>query len=153
MSRAFVRETDDARDELPERPISPHPNFVTARGLARIEEQVRALEEARDEARRSDDETRLARVDRDLRYWTQRRASAQVIEPGAATDVVRFGMRVTLREPAGERSFRLVGEDEADPAAGLISWTSPVAQALLGRELGDEVALPGRDAEIVTIEA
>ena len=153
MSRAFIRETDDAPDELPERPISAQPNFVTARGLRRIEEQLCALAEARQQARQQDDKARTARIDRDLRYWTQRRATAQVIEPAAATDTVRFGNRVTLRAPDGERSFRIVGEDEADPASGLISWTSPVARTLLGRELGDEVALPNRSAEIVAIEA
>jgi transcription elongation GreA/GreB family factor len=153
MSRAFVRETDDAPEEIRERPISPHPNLVTPRGLAQIEGQVRALEAARVEARASGDKARVARIDRDLRYWTQRRATAQRIEPAAATDVVRFGMRVTLRSADGEQRFRLVGEDEADPAEGTISWTSPVACALLGRELGDVVTLPGRSAEIVAIEA
>lgn len=152
MSRAFVRETDDAPEEIPERAISPHPNFVTPRGLSRIEEQVRTLEAARGEARASGDKTRAARIERDLRYWTQRRATAQRIEPSTATDVVRFGMCVTLRDANGERRYRIVGEDEADPAEGTISWTSPVARALLDREVGDEVALPNRRAEIVAIE-
>lgn len=154
MSRAFVRETDDAPEELRERPISPHPNLVTARGLAQIEEQLRTLEASREEARAAGDKPRAARIERDLRYWTQRRVSAQRVEPTEATGVVRFGMRVTLRDANGERRYRIVGEDEADPSEGTISWTSPVARALLGRELGDEVALPaGRSAEITAIEA
>ena len=153
MSRAFVRETDDAPEEIRERPISPHPNLVTPRGLAQIDEQLRTLETARVEARERGDKARAARIDRDLRYWTQRRVGAQRVEPATATDVVRFGMRVTLRDASGERSYRIVGEDEADPSEGTISWTSPVARALLGREVGDEIALPGRSAEIVAIEA
>jgi len=81
-----------------------------------------------------------------------RRASARLIEPTAA-DRVRFGVRVTQRLPAGTTQvFRLVGEDEADAAAGLLSWTAPLAQALLGRGAGERVPLQGGEAEIVSIE-
>jgi len=154
MSRAFVRETDDRPDELPERPVSAHPNYVTDRGLRQIEERVRELEQAREALRPSGDKTALARIERDLRYWHARRATARRVDPGASPDRVRFGMTVTLRYAnAEERCYALVGEDEADPAAGRISWVSPVAHALLGREVGDEVALQGRSAEIVAIES
>src|SRR5262249_35013627 len=83
MSRAFVRETDGAEvpQDLPERPVSSHPNFVTARGLQQIEERIDELEAAREEPKRSEDKDALSRVDRDLRYWLQRKASAKLVEP------------------------------------------------------------------------
>jgi transcription elongation GreA/GreB family factor len=152
MSRAFVRESDADAGQLPDRPISPHPNFVTRRGLAAIETRVRELESDRQAARERDDAALRASIERELRYWRARRASARVIEPTAA-DRVRFGMRVTLRLPTGTtQAFRLVGEDEADATHGLISWTAPLAQALLGREAGDSVPFQSADVEIVRIE-
>jgi transcription elongation GreA/GreB family factor len=150
MSRAFVRESD-ADPALPERPISPHPNFVTRRGLAAIEARVRELEAQRQAARERDDAALRASIERELRYWSARRASARVVEPAAA-DRVRFGMHVTLRLPTGAtQAFRLVGEDEADATHGLISWTAPLAQALLGRKAGESVPFQGVEAEIVSI--
>ena len=154
MSRAFVREHDgsDVPEDFPERPVSPHPNFVTARGLEQIEQQLKAVEAERTPARAAEDKLALARIERDLRYWQQRKASARLVTPESSPDCVRFGVRAVLREADGaERSFTLVGEDEADPAAGLISWMSPLAQALLGKEVGDEVMLAGRPAEIVAL--
>jgi len=152
MSRAFVRESDSDPGPLPDRPISPHPNFVTQRGLAAIETRVRELEAQRHELRQRDDAAQRAGIERELRYWSARRASARVIEP-QPSDRVRFGMRVTLRLPSGvTQPFRLVGEDEADASSGLISWMAPLAQALLGREAGEAVAFQGGEAEIVSIE-
>jgi transcription elongation GreA/GreB family factor len=154
MSRAFVREHDGSEvpEDFPERPVSPHANFVTARGLEQIEAQLRAIETERAAAKAADDRIELARIERDLRYWQQRKASARLVTPDATPDRVRFGVRVDLREADGaQRSFTLVGEDEADPAAGLISWISPLAQALLGKEVGDEVPVAGRPAEIVAL--
>jgi transcription elongation GreA/GreB family factor len=152
MSRAFVRESDGDPGQLPDRPVSPHPNFVTRRGLDAIEQRVRELEAQRQAARERDDATSRAGIERELRYWSARRASARVVESTAA-DRVRFGMRVTLRLPSGTaQAFRLVGEDEADATHGLISWTAPLAQSLLGREAGDSVPFQGVEAEIVSIE-
>jgi transcription elongation GreA/GreB family factor len=152
MSRAFVRNSDADPAPLPDRPISPHPNFVTRRGLADIEARVRELEAQRQAARKADDTALRAAIERELRYWSARRASARLIEPTAA-DRVRFGMRVTLRLPSGTtQAFRLVGEDEADAASGLISWTAPLAQALLGRQKGESVSFQGGETEIVRIE-
>jgi transcription elongation GreA/GreB family factor len=152
MSRAFVRESDADPGQLPDRPISPHPNFVTRRGLTAIETRVRGLEAERQAARERDDAALRAGIERELRYWSARRASARVVEPTAA-DRVRFGMRVTLRLPTGTaQAFRLVGEDEADASHGLISWTAPLAQSLLGREAGESVRFQGVAAEIVSIE-
>jgi len=154
MSRAFVRESDEDPGSLPERPVSAHPNLVTPRGLAAIEARVRELEAQRQAARAGDDAALRARIERDLRYWSARRASARVVGAAAATDRVRFGMRVTLRLSSGAtRAYRLVGEDEADAAQGLLSWVAPLAQALLGREVGEVVPFQGDEAEIASIEA
>jgi transcription elongation GreA/GreB family factor len=156
MSRAFVRETDGAEvpQDLPERPVSSHPNFVTARGLQQIEDRIRELEAAREEPKRSEDKDALGRVDRDLRYWQQRKSTAKLVEPEAAPRKARFGVRVTLHfDDGAERSYTLVGEDEADPAHGSISYISPIAQALIGRELGDEVDLQGHHAAIVALDS
>ena len=154
MSRAFVRETDGAEvpQDLPERPVSSHANFVTARGLQQIESRIHELEAAREAPKRSEDKDALSRVDRDLRYWQQRKASAKLVEPESEPQKVRFGVRVTVRYEDGvERSFTLVGEDEADPAQGLISWISPIAQQLIGTSVGDEMALQGQRAEVTKL--
>lgn len=155
MSRAFVKESDQDDTQLPERPISPHPNLVTPVGQQQIESQVKRLEAELQSARAAGDTEAIARVSRDLRYWTQRRSSARVVEPlTTAPDSVRFGTQVTIGlEDGTERVFRIVGEDEADPARGLLSWVSPVASALIGKSVGETVKLPaGGDAEILRIE-
>jgi transcription elongation GreA/GreB family factor len=153
MSRAFVRESDEDPAALPERAVSPHPNFVTPRGLAAIEARVRELQTERQAARAANDAALRARLERDLRYWSARRASARVVGPAALTERVRFGMLVTLRLGSGARqAFRLVGEDEADAAQGLLSWMAPLAQSLLGRQAGDTVPYQGVAAQILSIE-
>jgi transcription elongation GreA/GreB family factor len=153
MSRAFVRESDEDPAALPERAVSPHPNFVTPRGLAALEARVRELGTERQAARAANDAALRARVERDLRYWSARRASARVVGPAALTERVRFGMRVTLQLGSGGRqAFRLVGEDEADAAQGLLSWMAPLAQSLLGRQAGDTVPYQGVEAQILSIE-
>jgi transcription elongation GreA/GreB family factor len=152
MSRAFVKESDDAGEPLPERPISAHPNFVTPQGQAAIEARVHELEAARQSARASEDRVALATIERDLRYWTARRASARLVAPATSHERVRFGMAVTLQAAGASVRFRLVGEDEADAARGLLSWVAPLGQALLGRELGEAVLFQGVEAEIVSIE-
>jgi transcription elongation GreA/GreB family factor len=154
MSRAFDREHDgsDIPEDFPERPVSPHPNFVTTRGLEQIESRLKALEGQRAAAKDAEDTATLPRIERDLRYWQQRKASARVVTPESNPERVRFGVCVALLEGDGtQRSFTLVGEDEADPAVGLISYISPLAQALLGKEVGDEIALSGRRAEILRL--
>ena len=157
MSRAFVRENDggaEVPEDVPERPVSSHANFVTARGLQQIESRIHELEAAREAPKRSEDKDALGRVDRDLRYWQQRKATAKLVEPETEPVKARFGVRVTLQyEDGTERSYTLVGEDEADPAQGLISWISPIAQALLGASVGDEVTLQGQRAEITKLDS
>ena len=153
MSRAFVKENDDAGEPLPELAVSPHPNFVTPEGLRQIEARVAALDAELRAARESGDKALLARIARDQRYWTQRRSTARLVEPsGAVPEVVRFGVTVVVRfDDGGERSFKLVGEDEAEPARGLVSWVAPLAKALTGKQLGDELEVLGRAAEIVQL--
>ena len=150
MSRAFVKENDDSGELLPELAVSPHPNFVTPTGLALIEQRVATLEVEQRAARGGNDKPLLARINRDLRYWTQRRASARPVPAAVAPiEVVRFGISVSLRFDDGTaRSFRIVGEDEADPANGLVSWAAPLGRALTGKTTGDEVEVLGRTAEI-----
>jgi transcription elongation GreA/GreB family factor len=147
-----VREGDGDAVPLPERAISAHPNFVTARGLAAIETRLRELEAERLAARAGDDAALRARIERDLRYFSARRASARLVAPAAVADRVRFGTRVSLELPDGRvQAFRLVGEDEADAAQGLLSWIAPLAQSLLGRAVGEHVAFQGGEALIVSI--
>jgi transcription elongation GreA/GreB family factor len=154
MSRAFVRETEAEVIELPDRPISPHPNFVTHSGLAKIDARVQELHAAREAAVIAQDPPVLSGIDRELRYWRQRRDSARVIAPPSEPDVVRFGVSVQLQFNDGSgRHFRLVGEDEADPTTGLLSWTSPLGKALIGRRRGDVLEVFGRGAEIVELRA
>jgi transcription elongation GreA/GreB family factor len=156
MSRAFTREPDAdaaaAADVLPDRPISTHANFVTAAGLAAIIERLRMLTVEQANAQERGDVRELAVIARERRYWTARRASAQVIEPDARPTVVRFGLRVALAFADGANvEFRIVGEDEADPVAGLLSYVSPVARALLGLGVGEVANLNGREAKIVSL--
>ena len=157
MSRAFVKETDEAPPELPDRLISPHPNYVTAHGLALIEAEAEKFRAALAEAQTAEDRDAIAAASRELRYWTQRRASAEVQPPPADADIVRFGSRVTIeREDADGRTrkqiFTIVGEDEADPAKGTLSYVAPLARALIGKEEGEMVEVGEGEAEIVKIE-
>jgi transcription elongation GreA/GreB family factor len=147
MSRAFIKDDDDAPEEpLPERPVSEHPNYVTPSGLAQLEARREELEAERLElARRADADDsageRLRYVERDLRYYRRRLETALTVDPGTKpADVVGFGATVTVREATGEqRSYTIVGEDEADPDAGLVSWVSPLAMVLEGTRVGEHV--------------
>ncbi|WP_421837524.1 GreA/GreB family elongation factor [Novosphingobium sp.] len=149
MSVAFRRESDDEHLEPKfELPIPPGPNLVTERGLALIAARVEALEA---ELAGLSDETEIKRVKRDLRYWRTRQATAQVMPPpvGAA---VAFGSTVSFRLNGKERTVTLVGDDEADPAAGLLSFTAPLSRALLSAEVGDELDFGGKDGAIAVID-
>jgi transcription elongation GreA/GreB family factor len=152
MSRAFVKEAHQTVEELPERPISSHPNFVTAEGLARIEDDLARLQQQHAAAKAANDGAVVTRIARDLRYWTSRRATAQVIAPPANPIQVQFGCTVTiLRDDGRKQTYRIVGEDEADPSRGTISYVSPVARALIDKKLGDVVRAGTSDAEVVEI--
>lgn len=155
MSRAFVKEPDglDAFEELPERIVSDNPNLVTEAGLKQIEGEVDRLSRAYAEAQASGDRAALNVAARDLRYWTARRASAEVVPPATDAREVRFGARVTfVREDGRRQTYRIVGEDEADPAKGTLSYVSPFARALLGKSVGDTVRAGPGEAEILAID-
>lgn len=159
MSVAFTREEDveAAAANLPDRPISPHPNLVTASGLTRLDVALAAAREAYAVARASGgietDRTAMARAARDLRYYVARRSSAQLVEPGAGSETVAFGSTVTFdREDGRQQTFRIVGEDEADATQGSVSYVSPLARVLLGKSVGDVATLAGAEIEIVALE-
>jgi transcription elongation GreA/GreB family factor len=158
MAVAFTREEDyEARAaDLPDRPISPHPNLVTASGLAAIEAELAAARTAYAAAQAeggiSADRTAMARATRDLRYWSARRSSAQLAEPEGPARTVQFGRTVEIEREDGRRqTFRIVGEDEADPAQGRISYVSPLARALLGKAVEDVVELNGGEVEVIAL--
>jgi len=152
MSRAFVKEQDDRPEELPERPVSTHPNVVTPRGLQLIDAEIEASRRLLAQGQHDQDKAAIARASRDLRYWTLRRSTAQVMEPPARADAVGFGTRVTIEREDGRRQvFAIVGEDEADPPQGLIAYVSPLARALMGKGVGDTADVPGGEVEILQI--
>jgi transcription elongation GreA/GreB family factor len=152
MSGAFVSEGTFV-EELPDRPISDHPNLVTGHGLTLIDLALEAARREYGEAQAAGDREGLARAGRDLRYWSARRATAQVLSPVPGIDTVQFGTRVSIvRDDGRTQNFRIVGEDEADPAKGSISHVSPLARALLGKRVGDTVRAGKDDAEIIAIE-
>ena len=158
MAVAFTREEDYEAQaaNLPDRPVSPHPNLVTATGLAAIEAELAqaraAYAAAQADGGISADRTAMARATRDLRYWSSRRASAQLTEPEDQTGVVQFGCTVEVEREDGRRqTFRIVGEDEADPAMGSISYASPLSAALRGKAVGDVALLNGAEIEVVAV--
>jgi len=160
MAVAFTREEDYEAQaaDLPDRPISPHPNLVTATGLAAIEQELAAARAAYAAAQASgqvsSDRTAMARATRDLRYWSARRANAQLTEPTGPADKVQFGRTVEIEREDGRRqAFRIVGEDEADPAKGSISYVSPLASALLGKSVGDVATVNGAEVEVIAVRA
>lgn len=137
MSRAFVKEIDDAPAEpVPERALSGNDNLVTPRGAGLIRAAVAAAtstlaDAAREEAR--------ALAARDLRYWQARLATMRVVAPEADPREVGFGVRARVKRGGQIQELQIVGEDEADPAHGRIAWTSPLAEALEGAEVGEVV--------------
>jgi transcription elongation GreA/GreB family factor len=158
MAVAFTREEDYEAQaaNLPDRPVSAHPNLVTASGLAAIEAELAsaraAYGAAQTEGGISADRTAMARATRDLRYWSARRTSAQLTEPEAQADIVQFGRAVEFEREDGRRqAFRIVGEDEADPAKGSVSYISPLAQALIGKAAGDEAVVNGAEVEVIAV--
>ena len=152
MSRAFVNE-DGFVENLPDRPVFQHPNFVTERGLALIDSALDDVRRAHGKAQAAGDRLALVKAARDLRYWTARRATVQIVPVVSDCETVHFGNAVTVvRDDGRQQTFRIVGEDEADPSKGSISHVSPLARVLLGKSVGDRVRA-GRDhAEIMAIK-
>ncbi|MDP3853229.1 transcription elongation factor GreA [Phenylobacterium sp.] len=158
MSVAFTKEGDHeaAAADLPDRPISHHPNLVTAMGLAALEKALAAARAAYSAAQAvgevQADRTAMARATRDLRYYSARRGNAQLVEPDPEATTVQFGRRVTFEREDGRRqTFAIVGEDEADPAKGSVSYISPLAQAVLGKSVGDTAMVAGAEVEVVEV--
>lgn len=163
MSRAFVKESDDdlVAGELPERPLPAHANYVTPHGLEQLQARVRELQEqheqlaslARDD---SQAKQKLREVERDQRYFNAQLEHAIVVDPaGQPRDGVHFGALVTIVDEDGkEHRFTIVGDDEADVAAGKISWDSPLAKAMIGSKVGDVVKWrrPAGDTEVEIAE-
>ena len=145
MSRAFVNEDNAAAqvDQPVERQVSVQPNYVTPSGLAQLQAKVAELQTLLGELNAQGelaDKQREADLQRDLRYFNQRLQSAQVVALASSTTKVQIGSRVTFAdEHSHEQTVQLVGEDQADAAAGLINWSSPLGRALLGARLNDEV--------------
>jgi transcription elongation factor GreB len=168
MSRGFVKEDDleHAGTDVPERQISTHPNYVTANGYAQLQAQAVKLEQVIAALKtKKDDQTaqqQLAVANRDLRYIAARLEHAQVVKPAAtkpdaASEHVVFGATVTVEDENGDaHSYQIVGEDEADIKLHKVSWTSPLAKALIGQKVGDSVvwARPAGNAilEIIAIK-
>jgi transcription elongation GreA/GreB family factor len=159
MSVAFTKE-DSAETAsetmLPERPIPEGPNLVTEAGLAALETQLLAAKHAYDTAMVVEDINERRRLAaspyRDIRYFSERIRTAQVVAAPESTDAVAFGSTVTFeREDGRVQTFRIVGEDEADPRTGTISFSSPIARALMGKGEGDVASVAGGEVEILRI--
>ena len=159
LSVAFTKE-DSAETAaeilLPDRPVSPHPNLVTETGLKALEmqlEQARAAYEAAQKNEDVNERRRQAAIPfRDIRYFAARVRSAQVVPAPVSTETVAFGSTVTFRREDGRvQTYRIVGEDEADPRFGSISFISPVARLLMNKAVGDEVGASGQELEIISI--
>ena len=159
MSVAFTKEesAETASETLlPDRPISRHPNFVTEAGLQALQKQLQQAREANEAAQAIDDVNEKRRQSavplRDARYLTERLRTAQVIPAPDSTEAVAFGSTVTFSRPDGRvQTYRIVGEDEADPKAGSISFVSPVAKSLMGKGVGDVAGAGAQEIEILAI--
>lgn len=162
MSRAFVKEDRPDTEPLPDLPVSPHPNYVTPRGLASLRDRLAALQD--DLARLRARPDRLDRLperaaERDIRYVEARLRSAILVSPGdIPAGEVAFGTRVRVADEDGqEQSYEIVGEDEADASLGRIAPHSPLARALLGAHVGDVVEwrrpAGATSLEVLAIEA
>src|SRR5262249_33870181 len=146
MSRAFVKDSDDdlAAGELPERPLPAHANYVTPHGLEQLQTRLRELQEQHEQLaplapEDSNAKQKLRVVERDLRYFNAQLEHAELVDLGGQPqDEVHFGATVGILDEEGKsHRFTIVGDDEADVAAGKISWASPLAKAMIGAHVGD----------------
>ena len=163
MSRAFVKESDDDQSagELPERPLPPHANYVTTKGLEVLQARVRELGVLHEQLKRDSEEDsaakqKLREVERDLRYFhSQLERATPVDTANQPREEVHFGAIVKIEDEEGTaQEFAIVGDDEADVSAGKISWASPLARAMMGAKIGDTVAWsrPAGDAEVHIVD-
>lgn len=159
MSTAFIKEESaEAASEtlLPDRPISPHPNLVTEAGLKALELQLQQAREAYDATTAIEDvneRRRQAAIPlRDTRHFAARVRTAQLVPDPTSFDIVAFGSTVTFSRNDGRvQKYRIVGEDEADPKAGSISFVSPVGRILMGKAIGDVAGVGDQELEIIAI--
>lgn len=159
MSVAFTKEDSAetaSETQLPDRPISGNPNLVTSAGLSALERQLHEARLAYEAASAIEDVNERRRQGagpvRDLRYFAERLRTAQLVPAPTSSDVVAFGSTVTFtRDDGRQQTYRIVGEDEADPKAGSISYVSPIAVAFMGKAVGDSVTLGEQDLEITAI--
>lgn len=159
LSVAFTKE-DSAQTAsetmLPDRPISGHPNLVTPAGLAALEEHLAEARAAYEAASTVEDINERRRQSasplRDLRYFTERLRTAQLVPDAGSTGVVGFGSRVSFTRDDGRvQTYVIVGEDEADPKAGSISYVSPIARLFMGKSVGDTAVMGERELEVTAI--
>ncbi|WP_422370134.1 transcription elongation factor GreA [Hoeflea sp.] len=159
MSVAFTKEESSetaAETRLPDRPVSEHPNLVTENGLKQLRASLDAARAAYDAANGIEDINEKRRQQavpvRDARYYAERVRSAELVPDPASNDIIAFGSTVTYsRDDHPPQTYRIVGEDEADPKSGSISFASPVARALMGKAVGDVVEVSGHELEIISI--
>ena len=159
MSVAFTKkDSAETASEtlLPDRPVSPHPNPVTVAGLKALECRLDQAREAYETAQKIEDVNERRRQAasplRDVRYFAARVRTAQVITKPTSTDAVAFGSTVTFRrDDERVQKYRIVGEDEADPKSGSVSFVSPVARLLMGNAVGDVVGTSDQELEIISI--
>jgi transcription elongation GreA/GreB family factor len=159
LSVAFTKEesAETASETLlPDRLISPHPNLVTEAGLQALQLQLRQAREAYEAAQRIEDVNEKRRQSavplRDARYFAERLRTAQLVPHPASTETVAFGCTVTFSRADGRvQTYRIVGEDEADPKAGSISFVAPVARSLIGKAVGDVAGSGSQELEILAI--
>ena len=159
MSVAFTKEESAetaSETMLPDRVISPHPNLVTVTGLKALERQLQEARQAYEAAQKTDDVNERRRLSavplRDIRYLTERVRTAQLVPDPTSVASVAFGSTVTFSRADGRvQKYRIVGEDEAEPKAGSISYVSPVARSLMGKSVGDVVGSGAHELEIVAI--
>ena len=159
MSVAFTKEESSetaAETFLPDRPVSPHPNLVTEAGLKALETQLSEAREAFEATNTIEDVNERRRQAasplRDTRYFAARVRTAQLVTAPASSDIVAFGSTVTFSRADGRvQTYRIVGEDEADPKTGSISYVSPVAAMLMGKAVGDVVGQGPQELEIIDI--
>ena len=147
MSRAFVNEDkfEQAGEELVERPISAHPNYVTPTGALELQTYEESLTAELEVLKNATDDTfskdKKAELERDLRYVRARLESVILVDPNAQShETVLFGATIEVESDNGARhTFHIVGEDEADASINKVSWVSPLAKALIGQKIGDTV--------------
>src|SRR6202163_1313693 len=159
LSVAFTKE-DSAETAseilLPDRAVSPHPNLVTEAGLKALEIQLHQAREAYETAQKIEDvnerRRQAANPLRDARQFEARVRTAQGITNPTSTGAVAFGSTVTFKRDDGRvQKYCIVGEDEADPKAGSISFVSSVARFLMGKAVGDVVGTSSQELEIIAI--